>query len=984
MAIGYNASSIIGGPLDPDVLKQLEKREELYTTRTGRNNTQLLYLNSKTGWVKLSSSVNSNGSATLAKNNILFGGSFKENSTTPKSGINFNGVSSNTAYNKYESMGVRPMPGITEFRIDSKNRFGTLREATVDFQAWSVEQLTDLEQLYLRPGFTVLLEWGHSMYLTNSGRVETMPPSTVENYFTDGKSKEKVIEEIKKYKKESNQNYDAVFGYVKNFLWSYRTDGGYDCKLTIISAGELIESVQVALSPAQSGEKVNEKIGIDKQPQILKTAITNFLEVIQSTPNQEYIDDNLEEKAPVLYEKYKKESGLTSFYVLRTDLSGVENISEDSDSKQSKKLRHIRIGDLLALINVAFLLEDQQGKKLFKFSLEEDKSLFLTFSEHIALDPKIAFLPKKNQFKNSILKYKLGPKDDEEQQYVYTRGERGDTSILNIYLEISYVLRVLDTVNNQSASQRTVLNFVETLISGLSSTLGEINEFGLHYEEEEFLYYLVDRRLTPNKNNLANSLLNITGLKSTVTNISLSSKLSPNIASMIAISAQASSTDVGQDVENMFRWNQGLEDRIIKERNVISKETLEIKKNRVLNSATQLSRGIQEFNRSKNYNVGNIDGLKNVHKEVMQYLVREETNRTAQAGPAGIIPFDLDITLDGIGGVKIGQAFTLNEGILPEKYNGVVGFIITGISHVVQNNKWNTDIKAQTIIVGKRSEGVLSDEDSLLSSGALESAISENREVGNPDIPFKIIDQENIKGQPAFPETFGREISLETLLGRLNSDDAIQNKFRAFFNRLYAEYNEYQVEINSTFRSLERSYELKYFGQEKESDYNPNNAEPGRSGHNYAAALDMNLILPSGTKLRKKGDLYLWEVSQVPGIAYQEGLDWGGTYRNNEDAVHFSYIGINFRELGEIILEDLYLKSTTRGTFSSTITAPDKRIAPNWPEYIRIYGNIASPAAMKSGEIFENILSIKRTRSDVDKTQLRNLPEWSEQLGTKT
>lgn len=952
MAIGYNASSIIGGPLDPDVLKQLEKREELYTTRTGRSNTQLLYLNSKTGWVKLSSSVNSNGSATLAKNNILFGGSFKENSTTPKSGINFNGVSSNTAYNKYESMGVRPMPGITEFRIDSKNRFGTLREATVDFQAWSVEQLTDLEQLYLRPGFTVLLEWGHSMYLTNSGRVETMPPSTVENYFTDGKSKEKVIEEIKKYKKESNQNYDAVFGFVKNFLWSYRTDGGYDCKLTIISAGELIESVQVALSPAQSGEKVDGKIGVDKQPEILKTAITNFLEVIQSTPNQQQINDNLKEKAPVLYEKYKKESGLTFFPVLRTDLSGVESTSEDSDSKQSKKLRHIRIGDLLALINVAFLLEDQQGKKLFKFSLEEDKSLFLTFSEHIALDPKIAFLPKKNQFKNSILKYELGREDDD----VVTKGERGDTSILNIYLEINYVLRVLNTVNNQSASQRTVLNFVETLISGLSSTLGEINEFGLHYEEEEFLYYLVDRRLTPNKNNLANSLLNITGLKSTVTNISLSSKLSPNIASMIAISAQASNTDVGQDVENMFRWNQGLEDRIVKERNVIGKETLEIKKNRVLNSATQLSRGIQEFNRSKNYNVDNIDGLKNVHKEVMQYLVREETNRTAQAGPAGIIPFDLDITLDGIGGVKIGQAFTLNEGILPEKYNGVVGFIITGISHVVQNNKWNTDIKAQTIIVGKRSEGVLSEEDSLLSSGALESAISENREVGNPDIPFKIIDQENIKGQPAFPETFGKEISLETLLGRLNSDSRIQEAFRGFFDHLFREYQQYKVEINATFRSLERSFELKY--DDKETYYSTGNAEPGSSAHNYAAALDMNLVLPSGTILRKRGDLYLWEVSQIAEVASQYGIRWGGYFNGNEDAVHFDYSGINYKQLGEVFKQEVFFQSKENKTTSDldySIIAPDGSTAVNWPGYIKSFSNTTSPAILKSEKIF-NIL----------------------------
>ena len=52
MAAGYNASSIIGGPLDQDVLKQLEQRESLYTKRTGRDTDQLLYLNSKTGWGK--------------------------------------------------------------------------------------------------------------------------------------------------------------------------------------------------------------------------------------------------------------------------------------------------------------------------------------------------------------------------------------------------------------------------------------------------------------------------------------------------------------------------------------------------------------------------------------------------------------------------------------------------------------------------------------------------------------------------------------------------------------------------------------------------------------------------------------------------------------------------------------------------------------------------------------------------------------------
>ena len=58
MAVGYNSSSIIGGPLDKDVLTQLEKREGLYTKRSGRTNEQIMYLTSKTGWVKVSSAVN--------------------------------------------------------------------------------------------------------------------------------------------------------------------------------------------------------------------------------------------------------------------------------------------------------------------------------------------------------------------------------------------------------------------------------------------------------------------------------------------------------------------------------------------------------------------------------------------------------------------------------------------------------------------------------------------------------------------------------------------------------------------------------------------------------------------------------------------------------------------------------------------------------------------------------------------------------------
>ena len=45
--------------------------------------------------------------------------------------------------------------------------------------------------------------------------------------------------------KEHFGNYDALYGYVKNYNWTARMDGGYDCTTTVISIGEILESLKV-------------------------------------------------------------------------------------------------------------------------------------------------------------------------------------------------------------------------------------------------------------------------------------------------------------------------------------------------------------------------------------------------------------------------------------------------------------------------------------------------------------------------------------------------------------------------------------------------------------------------------------------------------------------------------------------------------------------------------------------------------------------
>jgi hypothetical protein len=61
-----------------------------------------------------------------------------------------------------------------------------------------------------------------------------------------------------------------------------------------------------------------------------------------------------------------------------------------------------------------------------------------------------------------------------------------------------------------------------------------------------------------------------------------------------------------------------------------------------------------------------------------------------------IIPVSLEISIDGIGGVIIGQIFTINKDIVPKEYaEKSVGFIVTGISHEISRPDWVTTYQTQ-------------------------------------------------------------------------------------------------------------------------------------------------------------------------------------------------------------------------------------------------------------------------------------------------
>ena len=277
-------SNIVGEGFNPIIVKQIDQRQKVYGS-ANRTNEQLSYLNARTGWVRLVSSVDlidSNirggfgvGGSNLAKENVLFNGT-----TTQKPTVNEDGkiIPNNYSrggiwdgkstigedevkqpYNYYAygmggtDYGLRPMPGIKSAMIKTETR-GSIKTAEVKIQANNRQQFDVIDLLYMRLGFSMLLEWGNSSYFDNDNNYIADNPHTLSDEFLLGRLKyDTIYNKIQEKRLASCGNYDALIGKVVNFSWNFTKDLTYEITLKIISMGDVIESLKTnALLPGGS------------------------------------------------------------------------------------------------------------------------------------------------------------------------------------------------------------------------------------------------------------------------------------------------------------------------------------------------------------------------------------------------------------------------------------------------------------------------------------------------------------------------------------------------------------------------------------------------------------------------------------------------------------------------------------------------------------------------------------------------------------
>ena len=285
--------NLLGEPFKDYVHKEINERQKVHG-KINRTMDDIKYLNSRNAWLKLASSVeiddyrlgllkkdgnplvaSINTGRQLALQNVLFNG-LTQVGTVEGTSLEYRGgflgleevtninysqkkrsgiTGDNRAYGiGSKAFGFAPMPGIIDADIQDLNR-GSIKKATINIKAFNKDQFDIIDVLYLRLGYTILLEWGFDKYLKN-GTLQNMSTTLADSVWFSDKYKKSSYSEflpiIEKQRARHVGNYDALFGVISNFSWTFADDGSYNIKLEIMSQGDIIESLKVNLPPQDS------------------------------------------------------------------------------------------------------------------------------------------------------------------------------------------------------------------------------------------------------------------------------------------------------------------------------------------------------------------------------------------------------------------------------------------------------------------------------------------------------------------------------------------------------------------------------------------------------------------------------------------------------------------------------------------------------------------------------------------------------------
>lgn len=442
-------TNIIGESFKPYVKTQIETRQKKLSLVSNRDPDLLKYINNKTSWVRLSSGVdvtadkareldmpNLSGN-TLAKQSVLFSARKSGEFT---SGVGYTlpnpsyGYAPGVGHGSIDfNYGLIPPAGIISANIRPLSQ-GSLREATVQITCHNLPQFKTIEALYLRLGYSMLLEWGHTFWYDNKGTLHSDLPDWIYEGFIKGDySQDGILEILEQQRVYTCGNYDAFFGRVVNFSWSFRPDGGYDITVNLRAVGDVIESFKINVNlPSSTTQSTVTSKSESPQPPVIankdKSTLHKILfsiakELEPQQNNGRYLNGFAEpgrvnlstpEIIRITKQHAKFDLGKANYQDPNEINDKANNIltyqegymavftsitSDSNEGDSGGNFYYIKLGTLLRIIESFLLKYDTTKEKngsyppLFYIDHDFDTNICLTIPRQISLDPHVCLLP---------------------------------------------------------------------------------------------------------------------------------------------------------------------------------------------------------------------------------------------------------------------------------------------------------------------------------------------------------------------------------------------------------------------------------------------------------------------------------------------------------------------------------------------------------------------------------------------------------------
>jgi hypothetical protein len=790
--------SIFKQTLSKTIQDQLAARTTVVNGRNDNRSQLLPWYLSKNSWTRMTSMVNytsgdvkfnGNGlveidpkdgysDTQLARKNILEGGQlYLKSNNQDLASLRKNIASVDGAYGGNfdargdlrtadpiytRQFGIRPMPGITSVRLNTVSAYGSLFETNVSFYAWDNHQLNELEILFMRPGYSVLLEWGWSQYISNNNVPTVFNGLTVPAF--KNLTQQDIYDQIEGLRIKHDHNYDGMLGYVKNFSWKMLKNGGYECSTTLISMGEAINSLKISTNNI----KINEKPSFDttsKDNYVYDDFENIFISLKVDGEIKSYLTKDVNKKPFLNEEEYKGNWSYDKNYISRSKIANklkpkypelAEKILEQpyvkaiksGDEKilpaDGKTYEYISLDIFMAIVDVYFNLQVTSKKSPSSENTKDNivkiippgiDDYCLASRDSISVDPSVCLVSNPLAFQNEFIEG-INPVFEKNKGVitpvyatfarVNKEGYRSGFVTLppfydenlkvgligEIYVNISLLLNEYKNIKNASNDEGVNLTvYFKNVLNKISNALGGLNNFSLSTAgRDQNTLRIIDLYYLEQDSSNKKYEFDLMGLNTIVRDANVESQIFENQSTIVAIAAQ-SRANLG-DVYNSTQvyLNAGIEDRV-----ALSKFQPE-ELNSVINKGNKDNTFYAKLFNFLLYVRDNVVGASADDKFAIStsnsgtvpysFLKQFMLKYNGELNFKALLPFKLNIKLDGIGGIVVGEIFKVKKDILPRNYaDKNLGFIITKISHDLTNNDWETTLETQICLLDNISLG---------------------------------------------------------------------------------------------------------------------------------------------------------------------------------------------------------------------------------------------------------------------------------------